>query len=143
MHREGKNGFNVPFGNYTSPRICDEKLLKELSVLFNKYDVEFTNQSYTMFQNFEYNDIIYMDPPYYPITSSSFVDYTKLGFDHDVFKDYVHNLKHSKVIVSNSYCDWVVENFKSFTQLKIDSKRRINCKNPASIITELLITNIH
>ena len=74
-----KGGFNVPFGRYSSPSFPMRELLyfsqKSQSVTFKVCSFEVAMRDAIE------GDIVYCDPPYVPLTSTSnFTDYTKEGF---------------------------------------------------------------
>lgn len=81
MYRVNKSGgFNVPFGKYTNPLICDEINLKRVSQSLK--NVEIVNSDYKeILNNAIGGDFVYFDPPYYPINKTSlFTSYTSQGF---------------------------------------------------------------
>ena len=81
LYRVNKSGqFNVPFGRYNNPVICDEDNLRRVSDALQ--DVTITRQDYkNVLKTAESGDFIYLDPPYYPINAtSSFTSYTAEGF---------------------------------------------------------------
>lgn len=77
-------GFNAPFGKYKNPKICDvDKLnrardaLRAANVVFGTQDFE----AYVDLFNPRPNDVIYCDPPYWPIdATANFTSYTSKGF---------------------------------------------------------------
>jgi DNA adenine methylase len=74
-----KGGFNVPFGRYTQPIFPENEIfgfsLKSQNVVFEYADFEKT------LSKVKSGDVVYCDPPYVPINSTSnFTDYTKGGF---------------------------------------------------------------
>ena len=81
LYRVNSKGlFNVPFGRYKNPKICDEEGLRASSlalkntVLSDKDFSEVLEQANT-------TDFIYFDPPYYPVNkTSSFTSYTTSAF---------------------------------------------------------------
>ncbi|MDE6294873.1 MAG: Dam family site-specific DNA-(adenine-N6)-methyltransferase, partial [Muribaculaceae bacterium] len=82
LYRENSKGvFNVPFGKYSNPTICDESLIIADSELLQK--VEILNGDFA--QTAEYVDgytFFYFDPPYRPLdATSSFNSYVKEPFD--------------------------------------------------------------
>lgn len=144
LFREGKNGFNVPFGNYKNPTIYKESEIATLSLILNKYKIKFSNTDFKDFcKNVKENDFVYLDPPYYPLKSSSFVSYKEGGFDENKHKELVELCKSfkNKFLHSNSWCEFNVKNYSNFHQNKILCKRRINCKNPSDNDYEILIFN--
>ena len=76
-----KGEFNVPFGRYKNPKICDADTIYANSRLLQ--GVEITCGDFE--QVAEYvsdNTFVYLDPPYRPVdATSSFTSYTKEGFD--------------------------------------------------------------
>lgn len=82
LHRLNSKGhFNVPFGKYTKPTICDEALIMEdSSVLQN---VEILCGDYSQIERFaDDNTFVYFDPPYRPLSAtSSFTSYSKESFN--------------------------------------------------------------
>ena len=77
----GKNKFNVPFGRYTNPKICDaETILADSEVLSR---VTILNGDYAETVKYASEEtFFYFDPPYKPISkTSSFNSYAKEIFD--------------------------------------------------------------
>ncbi len=144
LYKEGKNGFNVPYGNYKNPEIINEKHLELVSNLIK--DVKFVCRDFTLSmdcKNFNEEDFIYLDPPYVPINSTSFIGYTRYNFDNLIFFELIHKLtnKNIRITMSNSNSDLVKDNFKNYDSILIECKRAINCKNPNSKVKELIIKN--
>ena len=143
MYREGPNGFNVPFGNYKkTPSIITKTRLDNISYLMK--DVVFIHSDFkTSLKNIKENDFVYMDPPYYPIKKTSFVNYSKNGFNEEnheeLFK--ICNEAKYKFLLSNSNSDVVLEKLKKFYIQDIEVKREINSKNPAMKAKQILIYN--
>jgi len=76
MYRvNSKGGFNVPFGKYTNPLICDENNLRKASKALK--NVEIKKQDYKeVLKKAQKGDFIYFDPPYYPVSkTASFTSY--------------------------------------------------------------------
>lgn len=155
LYRENSKGdFNVPFGRYSNPTICDESLLLADSELLQK--VEIMNGDFA--RTGEYVSgytFLYFDPPYRPLdATSSFNSYVKEVFDDKEqirLKDFYFDLSAEgyKAMLSNSDCKGRNENdnffdilYKDFYIERVYAKRNINA-NAAKrgSLTELLIRN--
>ena len=150
----GKNLFNVPFGKYANPKICDEDNLRNDSALLQK--VEILNGDYAeTLQYLSDRSFYYLDPPYKPISeTSSFNSYSAMAFDDEQqirlkgFCDAI-NAHNGKFMLSNSDPKSVDDTNTFFDDLYRDyyinrvlAKRNINAKgNKRGEINELLITN--
>lgn len=140
LYRESKNGFNVPFGNYISPNFYDLDNIKNINILFNKYNVEFYNCDFEIFlSSLDYNDFVYCDPPYH----DTFTKYNECDFNENKQKNLCNILKNSKTkfVLSNSNTKFINEIYSEFQKELINAKRRINSKNPESVVNELIIYN--
>lgn len=75
-----KGEFNVPFGKYRNPLICDEENLRKISKALKK--IKLYNEDYkNVLKRAKKGDFIYFDPPYYPVNrTSNFTGYTSKGF---------------------------------------------------------------
>lgn len=76
-----KNEFNVPFGKYVKPKICDANNILAISELLQR--VTILNGDYENTLNFAgENSFFYFDPPYKPISqTASFNAYASGSFD--------------------------------------------------------------
>ena len=88
LYRENSKGkFNVPFGRYANPTICNEDVIFADSEILNRFDVEILNGDYH--QTAQYiptygQTFFYFDPPYRPLCeTSSFNTYVKEDFNDD------------------------------------------------------------
>jgi len=79
----GKGEFNVPFGRYRQPRICDEEGLRQASHALKAKKAVIETGDYKDIETLaDAATFIYYDPPYRPLTASSaFTAYTSRGFD--------------------------------------------------------------
>jgi len=151
LYRVNKSGqFNVPFGRYNNPVICDEDNLRRVSDALQ--DVTITHQDYkNVLKTAKSGDFIYLDLPYYPINAtSSFTSYTAEGFlekEQTELRDTFVKL-HKKgcfVMLSNSDTPFINELYSGLDGItinKITAGRSINSKGSGrGKITEVLVTN--
>jgi DNA adenine methylase len=146
MHREGPNGFNVPFGNYKTYARMAKTDWDKISILIR--DVEFVHSDFrNSLLNADVGDYVYLDPPYAPENSTSFVGYNTDGFNlhthKELFKE-IHDLHARGVLftMSNAKVDLVTNAFKEFVCKDIVARRAINSKKPGSTTKEVIISNI-
>lgn len=147
-----KGGFNVPFGKYSNPLICDELNLRRVSQVLK--NVEIKCQDYkAILEIAKKGDFVYFDPPYYPInTTSSFTSYTKEAFldkEQIELRDTYLTL-HQRgcfVMLSNSDTPFINKIYSEIGKYgvkinKVIAGRTINSKaSGRGKITEVLVTN--
>jgi DNA adenine methylase len=129
VNRSGK--FNVPFGRYTRPMICDRENLLACSAALEHTALEV--------QDFELStstskagDLIYFDPPYVPISGTAdFTRYVAGGFGTGeqerlarVFRALAE--RGVNVMLSNSDCEAVRDLYAGFPIDVVSATRRIN-----------------
>jgi DNA adenine methylase len=79
VNRSGK--FNVPFGRYKNPVICDVKKLEAAAVALRRAKLVSGDFEETL-AGAKSGDFVYLDPPYVPLSAtSSFTAYAKTPFD--------------------------------------------------------------
>ena len=144
MYREGPNGYNVPYGHYKkTPTIISETDLNYISDLIK--NVEFKHSSFSdSIKNIKEGDFVYLDPPYAPEHSKSFVGYVANGFNldtHNLLFSEIKKLGKIKFVMSNAKVQLVTDNFKEYNCDDIIARRAINSKNPGSTTTEVIIYN--
>lgn len=155
LYRVNSKGyFNVPFGKYTNPTICDEELLLEDSKILQ--NVEILCGDYTLIERYvDNNTFIYFDPPYRPLsTTSSFTSYSKENFDDTEQTRLAHFFarlsRHGcKMMLSNSDCcaqnpnDTFFENlYGNFIIDKVHASRFVNAiPSKRGKLTEILVRN--
>lgn len=151
MYRvNSKGGFNVPYGKYTNPLICDEDNLKKVSKALQ--GIEIKHQDYKeVLKKAKKGDFVYFDPPYYPVSkTASFTSYTAESFldkEQIELRDTVLEL-HKRgcyVMLSNSdtpFINKIYSGHKGIRINKVEAGRAINSKaSGRGKITEVLITN--
>ena len=143
LYRVNKSGeFNVPFGKYKNPTICDAKNLRNLSKLFE--NVTFQYGDYKESNKYiDNNTFVYFDPPYRPLSvTSAFTYYTKEDFNDN-------NQKNAKLMLSNSNPkntnkddNFFETIYDGFNINEVFAKRMINSNAKGrGAISELVITN--
>lgn len=146
VYRIGPRGYNVPFGHKEPSEFVSLKHLVEISQLI--LPVIFKSQDFTVaFDDVKSQDFVYLDPPYAPINSKSFVGYNKEGFNinqhnllFDLFK--YNSTQNVLLLMSNADVEMIHTTFDKFKITPIKCLRRINSKKPESTCMELLVSNI-
>lgn len=155
LYRVNKAGkFNVPFGRYQRPLICDaetiyadSKLLQNVEILTGDFEQTIGHVSDGAF--------FYFDPPYRPLSNtSSFNDYAKEAFNDDsqirlkLFCDRLQGLN-VPFMLSNSDClgkdgtdRFFDELFKDFDIQRVWACRSVNANGAKrGKLTEILVRN--
>ena len=108
-------------------------------------NVEFKHSSFSdSIKNIKEGDFVYLDPPYAPEHSKSFVGYVANGFNldtHNLLFSEIKKLGKIKFVMSNAKVQLVTDNFKEYNCDDIIARRAINSKNPGSTTTEVIIYN--
>ena len=144
-----KNQFNVPYGNYASPKIVDEELINNISNYLNTYDITITSGDFEdSVSTVKEGDFVYFDPPYIPLNeTSSFTSYTHEGFSYEDqvrLRNTVRRLteKGVKVMVSNSSSKLTIDLYEEFNIHYVEVSRTNGAKSSSrGIIKEVIITN--
>ncbi|NCO74504.1 MAG: DNA adenine methylase [Cyanobacteria bacterium] len=155
LYRVNKKGkFNVPFGQYKKPNICDKNNLISVHHYLQKVKVLQGDFEETLKYAIK-PSIFYLDPPYKPINlTSSFTSYSEQIFDDNEqirlkkFCDEIHR-QGNYFILSNSDVknydhsnNFFDELYKQYNIKRVKVRRNINSKgNKRGEIFELLITN--
>jgi len=127
-----RNRFNVPFGRYENPTICDAENLRACARALE--NVGLCHDDFLSVLDLAHEgDFVYFDPPYVPLSAtSSFVGYTEGGFgtaDQVRLRDCALTLKRRgvKVLLSNSSAGLVRELYADgFEMQEVQAARNIN-----------------
>ena len=155
LYRVNKKGlFNVPFGKYTNPTICDPETIRKDSELLQRV-VILNGDFEATFEYAQGNTLFYFDPPYRPLSeTSSFNDYAKEAFNDDAqirLKGFCDRINESgfRFMLSNSDCKGKNEKDNFFDVLyqayqieRVWASRSINSNpNKRGKLTEILVHN--
>lgn len=156
LYRVNSSGdFNVPFGRYKNPVICDVDNLKAVSWLLG--GVEITNDDFSVVeQQIKKHSFVYFDPPYRPLNKTSkFTAYSSNEFNDkeqerlaSVFKK-LNKIDNVKIMLSNSDPknedkgdDYFERLYAGFRIERLKAKRMINCNaSKRGEINEILVLN--
>jgi DNA adenine methylase len=142
------NGFNVPFGRYANPTICDESTLRACSAALATVGQLLVSDFEAAVADAQRGDFVYFDPPYVPLSvTSSFASYTSDGFGLEEqirLRDVARRLKTRgvRVLLSNSSAPFVRNLYADdFDIEEVLATRMVNSKASArGAIVELVIT---
>ena len=147
LYRVNKNGqFNVPYGNYSNPKICDIAALRAASNVLQGIEIQCCDYKYILEHYTQPGDLVFLDPPYLPIsTYSDFKRYTKEQFyeeDHVELANAVMLLHENgcHIILANSNHPLVHKLYSPFNSEVFQTKRYISCSGDRRIGEDLLIT---
>lgn len=150
-----KGDFNVPFGRYKNPAICNAENIKKVNRLLQ--NVTITNSDFSVVRRQINNDsFVYFDPPYRPLSkTSNFTSYAPNQFDDSeqlrlarIFKE-LSGIGGVRIMLSNSDPKNVDPSDNFFDDLyrgyrikRLNAARLINCNAARrGIITEILVMN--
>ena len=147
LYRVNKQGqFNVAYGKYKNPKICDEDGLRAASVALQKVDILCGDYLLVLEHYAQPGDFIFLDPPYLPVSEyADFKRYTKEQFyeeDHIELSKMIMAL-HERgcyVILTNSNHPLVHELYAPFNIDVIQTKRHISCNGSTRKGEDVIVT---
>lgn len=147
LYRVNKQGrFNVPFGRYKNPKICDEEGLRAASEVLKKAEILCGDYILVLEHYAQPGDFVFLDPPYLPISEySDFKRYTKEQFyeeDHIELAKMVTTLheRGCHILLTNSNHPLVHELYAPFTIEVIQTKRHISCNGSTRKGEDVIVT---
>ncbi len=152
LYRVNKSGlFNVPFGKYETPTICDPVTIYADSEVLQNVEI-MTGDYQKTFKKAQGNTLFYFDPPYRPLSNtSSFNDYSKEAFNDlaqerlKKFCDRIEKAGYS-FMLSNSDCSdmFFDDLYAQYIIERVWASRSVNA-NPQKRgkLTEILVHNYY
>lgn len=146
LYRVNKQGkFNVPFGRYTNPTICDAENIHLCSAALQNAKLLFEDFDTAVFEAKEH-DFVYLDPPYVPLSkTSNFASYAKDGFslrDQERLAKSFRALAERGVyaMLSNSDTEIVRDLYAGFDIQTVSAKRAVNSKaEKRGVVSEVIV----
>lgn len=147
LYRVNRKGeFNVPFGRYDNPMICDAVGLRAASRALKRTKFLIGDFEKTV-KSAEAGDLVYFDPPYVPVnTTANFTSYTRDGFtmaDQIRLRDCARALirRRVRVVLSNADVPEVRDLYRDFNIRGVEARRSVNSKATArGKVGEVVIT---
>lgn len=150
LYRVNKKGlFNVPFGRYTNPTICDEPNLRACSVQLA--ETEFRTLDFERAcRDARKGDFVYLDPPYAPVSpTADFTSYVAGGFGFEEqarLRDMLVKLdrRGAKFMLSNSDATGLRKLYEraGWNVIRVRAGRAINSKTSRrGKVYELVVRN--
>ncbi|MCL2244463.1 MAG: DNA adenine methylase [Treponema sp.] len=151
LYRVNSQGlFNVPYGKYKNPAICEEFVLRRISEYLNSGRIEILNCDFEdAVAKTDKNSFVYFDPPYHSPDNTNFTGYQAGKFgenEQERLCDVMIKLTNQEVkcLLSNSDTDYIRELYKNklFKIVSVQAKRKINSDSAGrGNVNEVLIKN--
>ena len=150
LYRVNRMGrFNVPFGRYENPTICDEENLLTINQVLHWSSAKLLAVDYReATKDAGKGDFVYLDPPYQPVSATAnFTSYTDSGFSFDDqirLGDWFRELdrRGCRVLLSNSSNGKVRRIYRGYSVQEVEVLRAISCKaDRRKGHTELIVSN--
>ena len=133
LYRVNRKGdFNVPYGRYPNPRICDEENLRAASELLKRADILCGDFAKVLDECAKPGDFVFLDPPYLPVGKwGDFKRYTKEQFyeaDHRRLADATARLMERGIwsVLTNSNHPLVRDLYADLPLQVVKTKRNIS-----------------
>jgi len=145
VNRQGY--FNVPYGRYKDPKICDEDNLRTASAALQGVEIRCGDFAEAL-QTATSGDLVYLDPPYHPLSGTAhFTAYVEQGFDEEeqrrlaaVFREL--DRRGCQVLLSNSDTAVIRSLYEGYRVEVVSANRCISCRGDSRRgATELIISN--
>lgn len=147
LYRVNKKGqFNVPYGKYKNPKICDSSALRSASEVLGSAEILCGDYFLILEHYAQSGDFVFLDPPYLPVSEySDFKRYTKEQFykeDHIELAKQVERLheKGCHVVLTNSNHPLVHELYSKYQIDVIQTRRHISCNGKTRRGEDVIVT---
>ena len=151
LYRVNASGFfNVPYGSYKNPVICEEGALRHISAYLNSGEISIINGDFEdAVSGADENAFVYFDPPYHSPDKTSFTGYQAKGFNEAEQERLCNTMlrlteRGVKCLLSNSDTDYIRALYRHdcFTIRTVQAKRAINADaSGRGAVNEVLIKN--
>ena len=156
LYRENKQGdFNVPYGKYRNPRICNQDAIVLANFELRNVQIELGDyRKLRRMVDWSENNFFYFDPPYRPLLgSNNFKQYTKDAFgdrQQEELKEFCDEINDNcgHFLLSNSYSEiepgvgYFDQLYEGYKIQHIYAPRTINAFVPGvQTVKEVLIKN--
>jgi len=151
LYRVNSRGlFNVPYGRYKNPAICEDILLRQISGYLNTNDINILNIDFERaVSTANKKSFVYFDPPYHSPDKTNFTGYQANGFNESEQERLCNVIKKMtnrgiKCLLSNSDTEYIRElyNHDIFDIISVQAKRKINSNSSGrGAVNEVLIKN--
>lgn len=149
LYRVNAQGlFNVPYGRYTHPAICEEAVLRAIHNYFEENNITILNSDFAIaVQAADRHSFIYFDPPYHSCDNTNFTGYQAGGFDENeqirlrnTFAELTD--RGVKCLLSNSDTEFIRGLYQGYSIISVQARRAIN-SNAAGRgdVNEVLVKN--
>ena len=148
LYRVNRRGqFNVPFGRYRNPRVCDAQNLRAVHHALQGVSL-LVGDFNRCLEVAKRGDLVYLDPPYHPLSdTANFTSYTPADFGIEdqrrlagLFREL--DRRGCRVMLSNSATDLVRELYYGYRQVEVWANRAISSRGDGrGAIAELLVMN--
>lgn len=147
LYRVNKKGqFNVPFGRYKNPRICQPEVLRAASEALQNVEIICGDYKEILARAAKPGDFIYIDLPYLPVSKyADFKRYTKEQFyeeDHWELAEEVERLHKlgCHVVLTNSNHPLVHELYEAYEIKVVNTRRNISSKANTRTGEDVIVT---
>jgi DNA adenine methylase len=151
LYRVNSQGFfNVPYGKYKNPAICEEIILRQISTYLNSSKIKIINSDFEQAVSpAGKKSFIYFDPPYHSPDKTNFTGYQANGFNEDE-QERLRNVmikmtkRGVKCLLSNSDTCYIrgLYDHEFFNIISVQAKRAINSDSAGrGTVDEVLIRN--
>ena len=147
LYRVNRRGeFNVPFGRYDNPTICNAENIRLASLALRGAELR-CESVFALSARVQRGDLVYLDPPYDPVSSTAcFTAYAKNGFGPDeqaqlaqVFAELAG--RGVSVMLSNSDTPLIRELYRDFKIERVYARRAINSRaDRRGHVSEVIVT---
>ncbi len=149
LYRVNSQGlFNVPYGRYSNPAICEEETLRDISDYLNQNQIGILNGDFAQaVENATGEDFVYFDPPYHSPANTNFTGYQAGGFDEGQqirLRDLFVRLsgQGTRCLLSNADTPFIRGLYADFSMEVVTATRAINTKGCGrGPVDELLVWN--
>ncbi|MDR1970787.1 MAG: DNA adenine methylase [Treponema sp.] len=151
LYRVNSQGlFNVPYGKYKNPAVCEEIVLRQISHYLNAHKIDiFNNDFEDVIATADKNSFIYFDPPYHSPDKTNFTGYQADGFgeeDQERLRSAIIKMtgRGVKCLLSNADTAYIraLYGYDFFDIVSVQAKRHINADSSGrGNVQEVLIKN--
>jgi DNA adenine methylase len=151
LYRVNSQGlFNVPYGRYKNPAICEEPVLRAVHRYLSDYKIRIVQGDFEeAVKTCSSGSFVYFDPPYHSPDNSNFTGYQAGGFDEAEqirLRDTFTRLTRQRVLclLSNADTPFIRDIYQDrrFEIVSVMAKRSINAAGAGrGTVQEVLIKN--